>query len=610
MLLCCLRPTAFICPGIRGDLPSLDLFQIRLHHRIWFFRLLHVLQWPSFCEVPLQQLLQLGSLLDSLLSICKFLLESFQFLEHVFMANRILQTLLPKHSHLVVPALDHSTDQLVVWRLIHAQCSSQLALIALPNTFADGHPIQHLAQLSSFAFLGLDQLLMRALGWILFQCMQVRLTGQSEHMAYCHGHQRAHVIARQPQHVVTAEVGARQIHLHPEALLGQHHRSRVHDPKLVTNFSLTRRSMIREEGMSLRIESQQIPELSVKGFEERQTHQPSRHRQVQVLNNHRAKELPLFRKTVQDDHGPLLRDLPKDTQRGRLDAGRSGLRDSQHGQLTCDGSSGQMSHADHIFDLLRFGFLVMAFILIFFVTDVHICRAIEQNEHGIATLAFVHHQITRHENTVHRRVCQLSDEVGVRIAEKWRFLDAANQVLRICLLTAIGQHEHLHPLIREELQRPHHHRLMQQLTAAMLHRQDLFDPLRARWDAQSSHHAEGRVGRQSAKPLVFRQGGSDTIGHDMHHTSSSRQFEVTNGFSLQIDSRFKVILEVLQEFLTAPCFIENVQDAKLGKCHSSRLGDEAAQVPQEAVGFGCVEGFGQGATRKEPAVAFSIRLDA
>ena len=35
---------------------------------------------------------------------------------------------------------------------------------------------------------------------------------------------------------------------------------------------------------------------------------------------------------------------------------RSGLRDSQHGQLTCDGSSGQMSHADHIFDLLRFGF--------------------------------------------------------------------------------------------------------------------------------------------------------------------------------------------------------------------------------------------------------------
>ena len=86
---------------------------------------------------------------------------------------------------------------------------------------------------------------------------------------------------------------------------------------------------------------------------------------------------------------------------------------------------------------------------------------------------------------------------------------------------------------------------------------------------------------------------------------------------------------------SAPCFIENVQDAKLGKCHSSwalwalwatptitpwistppwlaslstqcrtRLGDEAAQVPQEAVGFGCVEGFGQGATRKEPAVAF------
>ena len=31
----------------------------------------------------------------------------------------------------------------------------------------------------------------------------------------------------------------------------------------------------------------------------------------------------LFRKTVQDDHGPLLRDLPKDTQRGSLDAGLS-----------------------------------------------------------------------------------------------------------------------------------------------------------------------------------------------------------------------------------------------------------------------------------------------
>ena len=29
----------------------------------------------------------------------------------------------------------------------------------------------------------------------------------------------------------------------------------------------------------------------------------------------------LFRKAVQDDHGPLLRDLPEDTQRGRLDAG-------------------------------------------------------------------------------------------------------------------------------------------------------------------------------------------------------------------------------------------------------------------------------------------------
>ena len=31
----------------------------------------------------------------------------------------------------------------------------------------------------------------------------------------------------------------------------------------------------------------------------------------------------------------------------------------------------------------------------------------------------------------------------------------------------------LHPLIREKLQRTHHHRLMQQLTAAMLHCQDL-----------------------------------------------------------------------------------------------------------------------------------------
>ena len=117
--------------------------------------------------------------------------------------------------------------------------------------------------------------------------------------------------------------------------------------------------------------------------------------------------------------------------------------------------------------------------------------------------------------------------------------------------------------------------------------------------------------------------------------------------TLQIDSRFKVILEVLQEFLTLalhvtasphqPCRVLmrlcNLLHRKcsgreawqmplflgaLGALGDSdhpwlawlstqcrtRLGDEAAQVPQEAVGFGCVEGFGQGATRKEPAVAF------
>lgn len=34
----------------------------------------------------------------------------------------------------------------------------------------------------------------------------------------------------------------------------------------------------------------------------------------------------------------------------------------------------------------------------------------------------------------------------------------------------------------------------------------LFDPLRARRDAQSSHHAEGRVGRQRAKPLLILVG--------------------------------------------------------------------------------------------------------
>ena len=35
--------------------------------------------------------------------------------------------------------------------------------------------------------------------------------------------------------------------------------------------------------------------------------------------------------------------------------------------------------------------------------------------------AFVDHQIPRHENAIHRRVGQLTDEVGVRIAEERRF---------------------------------------------------------------------------------------------------------------------------------------------------------------------------------------------
>ena len=53
------------------------------------------------------------------------------------------------------------------------------------------------------------------------------------------------------------------------------------------------------------------------------------------------------------------------------------------------------------------------------------------------------------------------------------------------------------------------------------------------------------VVRECDKPiltrLVFRQGGSDTIGHDMHHTSSSRQFEVTNGFFLAGGHKFLIV---------------------------------------------------------------------
>lgn len=47
----------------------------------------------------------------------------------------------------------------------------------------------------------------------------------------------------------------------------------------------------------------------------------------------------------------------------------------------------------------------------------------------------------------------------------------------------------------------------------------LFDPLRARRDAQSSHHAEGRVGRQRAKPLLILVGdfaGCFFYNHGLH----------------------------------------------------------------------------------------------
>ena len=246
--------------------------------------------------IPLR--LQLHLRLDPLSAFLRLLLPARQLAQHLFMLSRILQALVPSQAHSVVPRLHQAPDQLAVGQV--GDAARQLALIALPHALAHRHPLQHLPELRGLALLDLQQLLVRALGWVLLQAVQIGCPRQREHVANRHGHKRAAVVPRKAQHVVAAKVHAGGEDLHLEALLLQHHGAVVHDPELVPGLVLPGGAVLREEGVALAVEGEQIPELPVEGLEERQVQQPSGHREVQVLHDHGAEELPLLREVIQD----------------------------------------------------------------------------------------------------------------------------------------------------------------------------------------------------------------------------------------------------------------------------------------------------------------------
>lgn len=96
---------------------------------------------------------------------------AFQFLEHVFMANRILQTLLPKHSHLVVPALlRESVTEMSSWILwvipMNVRKMKPEGLVPWITSFDDSRVFNHIRSKSgpkdyhrskSFQMVGITQ---------------------------------------------------------------------------------------------------------------------------------------------------------------------------------------------------------------------------------------------------------------------------------------------------------------------------------------------------------------------------------------------------------------------------------------------------------------------
>lgn len=90
-----------------------------------------------------------------------------------------------------------------------ALVGGNLALVSLPDSFADGDPLDRLSQVFGLLPLLAQQLLVGFLRWILFQGQQIRAARDRQHMANGHGQHRSTVGPVDPKHVVTAKLGSR-----------------------------------------------------------------------------------------------------------------------------------------------------------------------------------------------------------------------------------------------------------------------------------------------------------------------------------------------------------------------------------------------------------------
>mmetsp|Transcript_69824 Transcript_69824/g.163914 ORF Transcript_69824/g.163914 Transcript_69824/m.163914 type:complete len:204 (+) Transcript_69824:527-1138(+) len=174
---CDLSPGGFLNGVVRG-----------LQERILWLVFLQIFQRAPLRNVPLDQLLHLDLALN-LLSI-RFCLQfpPFHLGQHLFLPHGGPQPFLPHHPNIIKPRLHQPTNQFVFSEIGHSS-SLDLSLVALPDAFPNGNPLQHLFQLGGLLLLPFDKFLMRCLGWVLLQGMEVRRTCQRKHVADCHGHQ-------------------------------------------------------------------------------------------------------------------------------------------------------------------------------------------------------------------------------------------------------------------------------------------------------------------------------------------------------------------------------------------------------------------------------------